>query len=398
MDINGLLSLFIFFYIFIKSIANDIYYSSSLENLNFTYYTNLNTKISLVKKNLLIGAFIKYEWQIIEPFFLSFIKAGFENCECVMFIKKISESTLNKIKSLDIIVHEIPDKYTNISIINLRWKIYEDFLKDNIDKYNLVFTADLRDCFFQLDVFKFYNSSQSFLGMAIEDGTLSENINKNWIINAYGSDLHETIKDERIICVGTIWGTPDKFLEFSSKMWEKLSSNWSLTNNVIEQAVTNYLIYHDKMFNNCLLKSDNKDGRVMTIALTRPEDIRIDSQNNILNGNGEIAAVIHQYDRKPNIVNIVRNKFHLEMKKEGNNIFNIVNKKLNDNFKESKEKYKSLKIFISYVILIIFCIFFILLIIFYCLIKKKFKIFNKSLFPRKKLIKRNKIYKKMIII
>ena len=110
-------------------------------------------------------------------------------------------------------------------------------------------------------------------------------------------------------------------------MWEKLSSNWSLTNNIIEQAVTDYLIYHYKMFKNCLLKSDSKDGRVMTIGLIKPEDIRIDSQNNILNGNGEIAAVIHQYDRKPNIVNFVRNKLNLEMKKEGNNIFNILIKK-----------------------------------------------------------------------
>ena len=142
-----------------------------------------------------------------------------------MFIKKVLEFTINKIKSLDIIIHEIPDKYANFSIINLRWKIYADFLKDNIDKYNLVFTADLRDSFFQLDVFKFYNSSWAFLEISIEDGTLSEDINKKWIINAYGSDVDKTIKDERIIWVGTIWGTPDKFLEFSNLMWEKLSLN-----------------------------------------------------------------------------------------------------------------------------------------------------------------------------
>ena len=62
MDKIGLLSLFIFFCLFIKSIATDIYYSSSLENLKFTYSNNLNKKIILVKKNLLIGGFIQYEW------------------------------------------------------------------------------------------------------------------------------------------------------------------------------------------------------------------------------------------------------------------------------------------------------------------------------------------------
>ena len=108
------------------------------------------------------------------------------------------------------------------------------------------------------------------------------------------------------------------------------------------------------MFNNCLIKSDNKDGRVITIALTSSEDIKIESQNNKLNGKGEIVALIHQYDRKPKIVKYIRNKFHLEMKKEGNNISNLLIKKLNDNFKEKKEKDKSWKIVISYVIINIF--------------------------------------------
>ena len=95
--------------------------------------------------------------------------------------------------------------------------------------------------------------------------------------------MHKTIKDERIIFVGTIWETPDKFLEFSSLVKEKFSSNWSPSYNIIEQAITNYLIYHDQMFNNCLIKSDSKDDRIITIPLTKSEDIRIDSQNNKLN-------------------------------------------------------------------------------------------------------------------
>lgn len=85
-------------------------------------------------------------------------------------------------------------------------------------------------------------------------------------------------------------------------MWEKLDSKWSITNNVIEQAVTNFLIYHDKMFNDCLIKSDNKNGFVMTLALTNKKNIRFDNEDNILNGKGKIAAVIHQYDRKLYIV------------------------------------------------------------------------------------------------
>ena len=246
-----------------------------------------------------------------------------------MFVDNISKETINKVKSLGIIVYSIPDKYKNLSIINFRWKIYEDYINENRDKFNLVFTADVRDVFFQKDVFKFYENKKSFLGVAIEDYFLTESMNKKWLIGAYGENLYKTIKNERIICVGTIWGTPDKFCQFCKIMWEKLNSEWSLKNNVIEQAVGNYIIYHDKMFNESLIKSDN-NGPVMTICLTKRTHIKIDREKNILNGRGKIAAVIHQYDRKPDLFNNVVKKYCQE-----NNFFinsNIKNYNKNESF------------------------------------------------------------------
>ena len=92
-------------------------------------------------------------------------------------------------------------------------------------------------------------------------------------------------------------------------MWEKLSSEWSISKKVIEQAVLNYIIYHDKMFNDCIIKSENKDGPIMTIGIAKREDITLDNNDNILNGKGDIAAVIHQYDRKKDILVKIKNKY-----------------------------------------------------------------------------------------
>ena len=61
----------------------------------------------------------------------------------------MNSRTINNIKSCGVIVYKTPEKYKNMKIINYRWKIYEEFLKNNKDKYNLVFTADIRDVFFQ---------------------------------------------------------------------------------------------------------------------------------------------------------------------------------------------------------------------------------------------------------
>ena len=98
-----------------------------------------------------------YNWTVIEPFFNSFKNANFKNCDFIIFYDKITQFTINKIKSYGVIINEIPKEYEKKSIINCRWKIYEDFLKNNGYKYKLVFTADFRDVYFQKDVFKYYD-------------------------------------------------------------------------------------------------------------------------------------------------------------------------------------------------------------------------------------------------
>ena len=121
-------------------------------------------------------------------------------------------------------------------------------------------------------------------------------------------------------------------------MWEKLDSEWFLRLNVIDQAVGNYIIYHDKIFDNCLIKSENKDGPVMTLGLYDKAKIFFDLDDNIVNGEGKVAAVIHQYDRIPQIVQKVINKYCPEI--------NIT--KINDNEINYKTSYYYINIFFSF--------------------------------------------------
>ena len=263
-----------------------------------------------MRKNLLIGAITNYGWDDIAPFFNSYVQAGFENCECVMFTGGMLERTVAKMRSCGVDVRPIPEELLPEPIINTRWKIYADFLSDNRDKYNMVITADVRDVIFQQDLFKLCDDSKPFLGIALEDGLIGENgTNTKWIIDAYGNEIYQELKDETIICVGTVWGKAEEFLKYSQIMSDILNSEWAARRNVIEQAVGNYIIYHDKMFADVLSPSTNADGPVMTIGLTDTKDIHTDSAGNVLNGKDQIAAVVHQYDRKPNIVRIALKKY-----------------------------------------------------------------------------------------
>ena len=67
-----------------------------------------------MKKNLLIGSITNYLWEDVAPFFKSFERAGFENCDCVMFVANMSNKTIEKIKSCGVIVQKIPDKFKGI--------------------------------------------------------------------------------------------------------------------------------------------------------------------------------------------------------------------------------------------------------------------------------------------
>ena len=263
--------------------------------------SNINLKIlaenNPLKKNLIIGAITNYNWDKIAVFFNSIKKTKFENCDIVMFVANMKQNTIDKIKSCGVIVLPIPEKYLKETIINSRWKIIMDYLDDNPNKYKYIFTGDTRDLLFQDDPFKYYNLTKSYLGIALEDNTLEEQINKEWIINAYGEEVHNKIKNEKIFCVGTVWGTVDKFYEFAKLMWDSLSSEWSKKKHVIEQAVGNYIVYHDKIFDDCLVKSDNDDGYILTIGGASKDKIFMTLDFDILNRKGKKGAVIHQHDR-----------------------------------------------------------------------------------------------------
>ena len=197
------------------NICNDNLFKNiyNISNINTTFYKFFNSgEIYKTKRNVILAAIQAYSISNVLPFFNSLIKSNIQNCDIVIFVRDVSQTLINYLKNIGVFVYEIPNEYKNITIINLRWKMYTDFLEETKNYYHLVFSTDVRDTLFQKDVFKFYENHEPFLGLALEDGTLTEKSNKIWIINFVGEEKYKMIQNERIICVGTMWGTSDKFL------------------------------------------------------------------------------------------------------------------------------------------------------------------------------------------
>jgi len=262
------------------------------------------------KKNLIIGAIANYNWQKIEPFFVSLYKANFQNFDCVMFVFNLSSNTLDKLNSNGIITYKFPKKYKGMKINNVRYKLYEDYLSNKLDKYNIVLHVDVRDTFFQKNFFQIYENKGSFIGFAIEDKNISEKTNAEWMKNQYGIQIYEEIKNERAICSGTIWGTADKFYELTKKIWKEIELKSPYDIKIHDQTATNFLIYYKKLFKDCMIKTDNYKGVILSLHFAKNTNLSYDSEDNLLDYNGKIkVALVHQYDRLPKLIEKVKKKY-----------------------------------------------------------------------------------------
>ena len=364
---------------------------------SFNYETKLEEKFQLRKldsdnsnqKNLIIGLIKGYTWQIIKPFFISLISAKIQNYELVVFVDKLSEETLDKIKLCGAIIKDIPEKNLGFQdLIKYRWKLFSDFLKENKDKYNLVFATDVKDVIFQKDIFKYYNSTKPFISFNLEDTTLRNPLNKNWVKNfCKTNEEYFKIADEQVISEGTIISTIDKFIEFADTLWQEISN----LSNINDQGAINYLIYYKKLLNDSIIMSDN-NGPIMALGVTGTNKILLDSNNNVLNNKGKIAAVVHKYDRKPDIVRKINKKFNDDVLNTHLNIDKTKKEnKNNDEYKEKIEINKRIKIIrkiilFSFIIISMLCLTYIK--------GKKSGLFKKSKKERKDRSKTKKIKKR----
>ena len=213
-----------------------------LDFLNSTENINNNTK-----KNLIIGSMINYSWSKIKLYFISLIKTKIKNCDFVVFVGGISNETIKKIETCGFTKYQIPKHIFKLRthIINYRWKLYKDFLKENKDKYNMVFTVDVRDAIFQKDVFQYYDSSKQFLGVFLEDGLMSSKANRIWVQRFCNESEYKTIENETVIWAGAVIGTADKFLEFSQVVWDTIKVKKKLLIKevlIIFFVIKNYLM------------------------------------------------------------------------------------------------------------------------------------------------------------
>ncbi len=251
-------------------------------------------------KNLVMGVAKSYAWKDLEPFVAS-CKKNCPDTEIVMFVDDISDFTRAQLIREGVKLIDISSTLKAVMIINLRWKMYLDFLEQFGDNYAQIFVADTRDVVFQGDPFAPFKNFSKWLGYPTELETIGGRykVNYNWLVSRFGKAEADKLVDKQIICCGTVIASNNEMKIFCRMMWDALQDDtvWGH-----EQAVMNYLVHNNLLPIENLIELDVNSGAIFTNAQIKNNKTQGDF---ILRGDGGIPAVVHQYDRHAELVRLV---------------------------------------------------------------------------------------------
>ena len=260
------------------------------------------------KKNLIMGVVKNYWWYKIEPFYVSCALYNGENCDIVAFTKNLSQFTLDKLHEYRIHTVEIPDaKAGDKGPIDYRYGLYIETLKKKRDQYHQVLFCDTRDVFFQRTLFT--PQEEEYLGVAVEQGRICDDEwNDRWMRERFGMEIYEKLKENNVLCAGTIWGTADVVYDFCNTMIDNLSDpNYNYI-DINDQTSLNYMVYTGIVPKDAALhKSDLKTGDVATIGTLT--DYRIDGDR-LYTLTDNFPSLVHQWDRHKDTTKLARRVYN----------------------------------------------------------------------------------------
>lgn len=267
--------------------------------------------------NLVLGYCSGYNYHQVSPFVESLTKV-IGSDRIVFFVSCLDSRTIKRLRSkgIELIFHsavypyfedispyrkdvpaELKDKH--LSPNSLRYILYRAFLKSLAGKVDWILHSDTRDVVFQSNPFQYYN--QEGLYCFLEDSRFSikdDSFNSNWIKFGFGDELFNEIKNQPICCSGVTLGSHHEFQLYLDKMVEKIIELPDLLG--LDQGIHNVLLFKNQL-GNVILVPENF-GVVATLGHRPYDEIQYDQKGCLLNCEGDIVPVIHQYDRHPQLL------------------------------------------------------------------------------------------------
>ena len=83
--------------------------NNNITNINSDFEKPLDSSKNIQnKKNVIFGIIQKFSFNRLFPFFQSWIKANFENCDMVIFVRYFSPKIIDYLINIGVLIHVIP--------------------------------------------------------------------------------------------------------------------------------------------------------------------------------------------------------------------------------------------------------------------------------------------------
>jgi hypothetical protein len=185
-------------------------------------------------------------------------------------------------------------EFTFEGLQSLRYKHYHDVIERIAPDAEEILLTDVRDVLFQADPF---DREVAELEVVLEDPSMTlddQPNNRRWLAGLYGPDALVALRGLTASCSGTVAGRRAGILRYLAEMrtaigWRRrpLGSH--------DQGIHNYLLRNGQLGEPLIV--ENGSGRVLTMGgMAR---VRERSDGTVLNDDGSVPAVLHQYDRDP---------------------------------------------------------------------------------------------------
>lgn len=179
-----------------------------------------------------------------------------------------------------------------------RFHFFCGFLQLNGWKYSRVAVSDVRDVIFQCCPFSSLETPELTVFSEPDDRTCGEYRNQRWIRSVFGSVVASQMADLPASCAGFSLGPVAHMLDYFTKLANVLQDSPAIPYS--DQGVHNYFLTLGKLHHKRL---KNEHGIVLTVGQANREYRIIDNKVTTINED-KIFAVIHQFDRDPQLLKL----------------------------------------------------------------------------------------------
>jgi hypothetical protein len=182
-----------------------------------------------------------------------------------------------------------------------RYFHYDDYLARHAG-YTHVLLSDVRDVVFQQDPFRDLGAGLH-LGMESPALTIAtEPFDRDWMLDAYGEAMLQRIGDRQVSCSGvTLGDTASMKTYIAQVLQETMRLPFSkMKTRIYDQAFHNKLLHCGELGATELCQP--LQSLIATVGCLNASQFSLSRDGQLLNEDGRVAPIVHQYDRHPVLV------------------------------------------------------------------------------------------------